>query len=107
MASFPIYITNVDEMVNCRDRPNHCAIVMWGQKNRPEMLNLEKKLEDNASILYGSPVPSINEVKQVGIVCVQINQKWFRARIIDNPLINCSKQLFQAFCIDYGFSQQV
>ena len=102
MSAFPLFITHVGDTVNCKDRPNHCAIVLWGQKDRANVLNLETRLAEMEN-LGNSPPPSISEVTKAKIVCLKTNGKWVRALI--EPLHTSS--LIEAFCIDYGFHQQV
>ena len=58
--------------------------------------------------LIKSPVPTVEEVEQVGTFCVNVAGSWHRAKL-DGPLTVSDDQhdQFEVVCIDYGFKQPV
>ena len=112
MASqaFPVFVTHVGDTEDCRDRPSHCAIVFWGQKDRDAMSKLQEKMAGVVQALNMSPAPTISDLKRVGCFCVEVNGAWLRARIDKSFTITPGSGLIglvDVFCMDYGFSQQV
>ena len=81
MASqaFSIFVTHVGDTEVCRDRPSHCSIIFWGQKDRDGMAKLQEELAATAQALNPSPAPTINDLKKSACFCVQVNGRaWHR-----------------------------
>ena len=83
---------------------NHSFYILYGQKDRQSMVEMERKVKSISHLLKKCPAPTtIDDLKNV-CFCILVEDTWHRARL--EPF-SANSVLISVFCFDYGWTQQV
>jgi len=84
---------------------NHSFFILYGQKDREKMIQIEYKLAEISPALNVQPAPAISDLKKKsGCFCIKVNNAWLRAKL--EPF-TATSVLISVFCVDIGLKQQV
>ena len=99
--AFPVFVTYTDTLsVDFLDRPRHCPVIFWGQKDRDGMTSLQDKLTEIASVLIRNP----EDLNSDDHFCASVKGEWLRARVAQSQANKKSTEsvyLVDIFCVDY------